>query len=477
MTTTLADIPLKQLHSNGSNVRHHLTDIDELAASITEVGILQPLLVVKNDSGYEIIAGHRRRAAAEKVKLDKVPCLVADTVDQAEAILRMMAENVSRVDLSVAEQVAGFEQLALLGVNARVMSAATGYRPDQIEGARVAAKAESVAAAVDEVEQYTPVTFEHYAALGEFADDEDQTLVSEIAQAIIEGDFEHTLATVRQQRDDAVKRMELIVELDKEGIRLVSSYAHMMPSIDTPVKLAAIKAKPEHKTAINRNNHSGCPGHCAYLPRDADSRDELIWCCDKPVTFGHVSVHAAPDKPLTKVTAEDKAAAAVDEQAAATRRRTIACNKAMDRATEVRVEFARSLLTGKKAMKDSMLFITSALFAAQDVLTDFRAPFLDLAGIDEPKEKWRQLGFEIPSTDPARVSLLARLLACVVEGKWQRDDWRLEYRSTLRKVYLDFLVANGYKLADIEKACVLLGDGKKAASEKICDSIATAAKK
>ena len=55
--------------------------IAELAASITEHGIIQPLVVRRNKSGYEIVAGERRWRASRKAELKEVPCIIRDFDD------------------------------------------------------------------------------------------------------------------------------------------------------------------------------------------------------------------------------------------------------------------------------------------------------------------------------------------------------------------------------------------------------------
>lgn len=94
-----ASIPLVDLLPSPTNVRRRLTDIAELAQNIRAHGILQPLVAVPAPNGkFRIIAGHRRRAAAEKVGLRSVPCMVR-TAGRSEDTALMISENFQRVDL------------------------------------------------------------------------------------------------------------------------------------------------------------------------------------------------------------------------------------------------------------------------------------------------------------------------------------------------------------------------------------------
>jgi ParB family chromosome partitioning protein len=84
--------------------------IEELATSIQEKGIIQPLIVRKTESGYEIIAGERRWRAAQKVGLTKVPVIIKDVSDR-EVLELALVENLQREDLNPLEEAAAYEQL------------------------------------------------------------------------------------------------------------------------------------------------------------------------------------------------------------------------------------------------------------------------------------------------------------------------------------------------------------------------------
>lgn len=109
------DIPVDQLHPAEDNVRRDVGDIDGLAASITAVGILEPLLVAPLDGGgWRIVAGHRRHAAAGKAGLATVPCLVRD-FDDAGRVEAMIVENLQREGLTPMEEADAYQRLVGLG--------------------------------------------------------------------------------------------------------------------------------------------------------------------------------------------------------------------------------------------------------------------------------------------------------------------------------------------------------------------------
>ncbi len=82
--------------------------ITELAGSISQHGVLQPLLVRQMGDGYQLIAGERRLIAAKKVGLEVVPCHVLSLSDQ-EVCEVALEENLKRQDLNVMEKAQGFK--------------------------------------------------------------------------------------------------------------------------------------------------------------------------------------------------------------------------------------------------------------------------------------------------------------------------------------------------------------------------------
>lgn len=84
--------------------------LKELAASIRELGLLQPLLVRASGEGYELIAGERRFRAAQLAGLTEVPILVVET-DERGSLERALVENVHREDLNPIEEASAYKQL------------------------------------------------------------------------------------------------------------------------------------------------------------------------------------------------------------------------------------------------------------------------------------------------------------------------------------------------------------------------------
>ena len=108
-------IPVKQIIPNPRQPRSHFnpTALAELAASIKEHGVIQPLLVSNNDGGegYILIAGERRWQASQLAGLTEVPVIVRQTSDQQKLELALI-ENIQRADLNALEEAHAYRQLS-----------------------------------------------------------------------------------------------------------------------------------------------------------------------------------------------------------------------------------------------------------------------------------------------------------------------------------------------------------------------------
>jgi len=103
---------IEEIFPNRSQPRKHFDEskIEELAASVKEKGILEPLIVRRTDRGYELIVGERRWRAAQKAGLKEVPVLVKEAQGR-EALEISLIENLQREDLNPIEAAEAFKHL------------------------------------------------------------------------------------------------------------------------------------------------------------------------------------------------------------------------------------------------------------------------------------------------------------------------------------------------------------------------------
>ncbi len=106
-------VPLDQVHASPLNPRKDFPEAElaELAESIRQKGVVQPIIVRLNPAGgYEIVAGERRWRASQRAGLHQVPVIVRDLTDQ-DVLEVAIIENVQRADLNAIEEASGYTEL------------------------------------------------------------------------------------------------------------------------------------------------------------------------------------------------------------------------------------------------------------------------------------------------------------------------------------------------------------------------------
>ncbi|MEY3691590.1 MAG: chromosome partitioning protein ParB [Actinomycetota bacterium] len=112
--SALRDVPVGSIAKNPNQPRVHFDEsaLADLAKSIKEIGVLQPLLVRELSAGrYELIAGERRWRAAQIAKLRTVPVVVRE-VNELASVEQALVENLHREDLTALEEASAYQQLA-----------------------------------------------------------------------------------------------------------------------------------------------------------------------------------------------------------------------------------------------------------------------------------------------------------------------------------------------------------------------------
>jgi len=110
----LAEVPIDQISPNPYQPRKTFNDasIEELARSVREHGIIQPLVVTRTgDNKYRLIAGERRFRAAQKAGLATVPVVVKETMTDGDVLQVALIENIQREDLNPIEEAYAYHQL------------------------------------------------------------------------------------------------------------------------------------------------------------------------------------------------------------------------------------------------------------------------------------------------------------------------------------------------------------------------------
>ena len=111
-TIRVTDIPVTEIKTNRYQPREVFKDdsLKELAASIKEKGVIQPILLQKLEEGYELIAGERRLRATKLLGLKTVPSIIK-SIHKSEALELAIIENIQREDLNPIEEAKAYKML------------------------------------------------------------------------------------------------------------------------------------------------------------------------------------------------------------------------------------------------------------------------------------------------------------------------------------------------------------------------------
>lgn len=110
--TGYASIAVEQIKANPDQPRSRFDDasLAELAQSIDELGVLQPIVVEEREDGYTLIAGERRWRAAKRAGLSMIPAVIRDKSGD-HTLVEALVENVQRMDLTPLEEARAYRQL------------------------------------------------------------------------------------------------------------------------------------------------------------------------------------------------------------------------------------------------------------------------------------------------------------------------------------------------------------------------------
>ncbi|MEO5966407.1 MAG: ParB/RepB/Spo0J family partition protein, partial [Candidatus Limnocylindrales bacterium] len=110
--SAVVEVPLARVSPNPHQPRRHMDDagLEELAASIREHGVIQPVLVTETLDGYQLVAGERRVRAARLAGLDRIPALVRQLADRDQLEIALV-ENLQRADLDPIDEATAYRQL------------------------------------------------------------------------------------------------------------------------------------------------------------------------------------------------------------------------------------------------------------------------------------------------------------------------------------------------------------------------------
>lgn len=133
---TATMLPIELLVPHPENVRKTIGDVSELAASIRQNGLVQPIVVTQQPNRkdrYLILAGHRRHAAAQRIGLRQVPAIIRhDLPHISDHLSLMLVENVQRTQLSPVEKAEAIRELMKVGLTQADVARVTGMHASTV---------------------------------------------------------------------------------------------------------------------------------------------------------------------------------------------------------------------------------------------------------------------------------------------------------------------------------------------------------
>ncbi len=268
----------------GPNVRKEVTLRKEFVASVTQHGILVPIIAQQTPDGLEVVDGQMRTLAAVDAGLTDVPVYVQDNVaDDASRIVEQIVVNEDRAGLTMPDHVAAIAQLALdFKMPAAEIAKRTGTTKDQVAHIVAASKSAPAAAAIGQ----EGVTLELAAKIADAGLDEAET------QRVIAHGYnkDYALKQVLADRARAAETKRLAEKLTGEGVTIVGkpSAGECSPVEKNKHRYLGDLVDAKTSKAISTAKHQDCPGHGAYVGvRGYNGAVEVHYVCTDPSKHGH----------------------------------------------------------------------------------------------------------------------------------------------------------------------------------------------
>jgi ParB family chromosome partitioning protein len=413
---TVTLIPLDDLESADDNLRGPVGDVTELARSIAGIGVVEPLLVCPIDGQadrYQIVAGHRRHAAARRAGVTSVPCIVR-TMSDAERIEVMLVENLQRATLGVLAEASGY--FRLVGEHSytiRRLAKQVGKSERHVRSRLALLELPAAAQTALERDELTLGQAEALLA----AKDRPEVIEALLAEPEWRRrDMAHAVTEALRRADHEDRRTALVAELESAGQRVVSSEGHRtktyVPLSELGVDDKAHQPEPCHAWVVES-------GYAGPMSRPV--------CIDR-----RRHSHRAPAADRSDLQATPRRAD--PEREAARERRRLAARRS---------EFVSSRLSGRVPKGPAVDLLIGALLDRANSNDASRAG--GFLGIEARPGRYGSdwhgpLAEAAAKSEADRLRVGVALAAAMAEAKIAACG----YRSGARR-YVDFLAGLGYE--------------------------------
>lgn len=355
-------VALSALKPHPSNPRRSVGDVDGLVASIAVAGILEPLIVApfpaevptrqRGKAAHVVLAGHRRLAAAAKVKLTHVPVIVRDDLATLDVqIETMLTENLQRSDLSPVEEGDGYQ--LLLDLDGLTHAQIADRLGQPVKRVKERLRIVPLPATVRDKLHTHQVTIADALAVGEFSNDPKRQ--GKLIKALGTGSWDWTLSSLRREAKAERALAAATKRVARTGTTVAAKKPRGVVELADLTFPADLNRPRRWSTSAEwekwvKEHHASCEGSTAWT-----AHGELVFGCATPEVHrtsteteqARAAALAEGVDPDTGVVVDEEAAAAAaarraDQEA----RQEVDRQKAAARATgtELRHAFLRELL-------------------------------------------------------------------------------------------------------------------------------------
>lgn len=468
------------------NVRTEASLTKEFIASIRELGVLMPVIAVRNPDGTLMVrAGQRRTAAAREAELTTIPVYITDEgTDDASRLVTQIVENDQRMDLNAKDRTLGIQALIDTGMSVTKIAKRLSIPAVQVKKSSAVARSRAALEAL----QKDSLTLDQAAEIAEFEGDQDA--VDSLIDAAKRHYFDHEVARQKSDREYRQRLAGAAQPYIDRGVKVLESRPAYGDTevvsedfladadgneVEREAILASVEANPQ-AWAVLLDEESVFTADGEVVPEikidwateanpESEAEEGLIhasaveettvfvasdyYCLDPEAAgFGLSERFLRVQAQGGQVTATPTIAQREAEKRE--RRKVLALNKAGDAAQGVRRAFVTSLLQRKTAPKGSAAFIARMLTVDPSLLGGYTAAVTaaELLGVASDE----LVASTAECTEQRAEVITLGLVLGALEIRAPKGAWRTPAAHTVGpKEYLGFLATCGYSLSPVEQ--------------------------
>ena len=470
-----------------NNVRAEASLTKDFIASIKELGVLMPVIAVRNPDGTLMVrAGQRRTAAAREAGLPFIPVYITDEgTDDASRLVTQIVENDQRLSLQADDRAIGIQALIDTGMSVTKIAKRLSIPAAQVKKSSSVARSRAALEAL----QKDSLTLDQAAEIAEFEDDQDA--VDALLAAAKRNHFDHEVARQKADRAYRQRLTEASQPYIDRGVTVLESRpmygdAEVVSEdflvdadgneVEREAILASVEANPQAWAVLldEESVFTTVDGEVVQESKidwatednpESEAEEGLIHASivEETIVFGPSDYYClnpevagfALSERFQRVQAQGGQVTATPtiaqrEAEKRERRKVLALNKAGDAAQGVRRAFVTSLLQRKTAPKGSALFVAKMLTVDPSLLAGYTAAVTaaELLGVASDE----LVASTAECTEQRAEIITLGLVLGALEIRAPKGAWRAPSAHVVGpKEYLNFLADCGYSLSTVEQ--------------------------